>query len=126
VLAGGNPTSGVEEYETTSYPVGTLPDRNLDLADIYDAGLHSSPDGKIEYRGGALDGKLLMVRYSNGQDIQTFDVAANGALSNRSTGITGITGFGGFDQPLDLTEDVATGNIYVTELGGQRITLLRP
>ena len=50
-------------------------------------------------------------------------MAANGALSNRTTGITGLTGF---SQPLDLTEDIATGNLYVTELGASRITLLKP
>jgi hypothetical protein len=123
VLAGGNPTAGADPFQVDAYPVGTLPDANLDLAGMYDAGLHASADGVIEYRGGALDGKLLIVRYSDGQDIETFDVAPGGALSNRATGITGFTGF---SQPLDLTEDVATGNLYVTELGASRITLLRP
>jgi hypothetical protein len=103
--------------------VGTLPDRNFDLADTYDAGLHASADGAVEYVGGALDGKLLVVRYSDGQDIETFDVAPGGALSHRTTGIAGFTGF---TQPLDVTEDSATGNLYVTELGAGRITLLRP
>jgi hypothetical protein len=123
VLAGGNPTAGADPFEVTAYPVGTQRDANMDLAGTYDAGLHASADGAIEYRGGALDGKLLVVRYSSGQDIETFDVAANGALSNRTTGITGLTGF---SQPLDVTEDTATGNLYVTELGANRITLLRP
>jgi hypothetical protein len=89
--------------------------------------LHASADGAVEYQGpafgGALDGRLLVVRYSDGQDIETFDVASSGALSNRTTGITGMTGF---SQPLDVTEDVATGNLYVTELGAGRITLLKP
>ncbi|MFF5290278.1 Ig-like domain-containing protein [Paractinoplanes globisporus] len=123
VLAGGNPTAAADPFQVDAYPVGTLPDANLDLAGIYDAGLHASADGAIEYRGGVLDGKLLVVRYSDGQDIETFDVAASGALSNRTTGITGFTGF---SQPLDLTEDTATGNLYVTELGASRIALLRP
>jgi hypothetical protein len=123
VLAGGNPTAATDPFEVAAYPVGTRPDVNLDLAGTYDAGLHASADGAIEYRGGALDGKLLVVRYSSGQDIETFDVAADGTLSNRTTGLTGMTGF---CQPLDLTEDTATGNLYVTELGANRITLLRP
>ena len=127
VLAGGNPTAAVDPFEVSSYPVGTLPDRNYDLADVYDAGLHASADGALEYRGtafgGALDHKLLVVRYSDGQDIETFDVAATGALSHRTTGITGFTGF---SQPLDVTENAATGDLYVTELGANRITLLRP
>lgn len=123
VLAGGNPTAAADPFEVPAYPAGTAPDVNFDLADTYDAGLHASADGAIEYRGGALDGKLLVVRYSAGQDIETFDVAADGTLSNRTTGRTGMTGF---SQPLDLTEDTATGNLYVTELGANRITLLRP
>ncbi|MCA2215062.1 Ig-like domain-containing protein [Jidongwangia harbinensis] len=127
VLAGGNPTAGTDPFEVPAYPVGTLPDVAFDLAGTYDAGLHASANGVIEYRGsafgGALDGKLLVVRYSAGQDIQTFDVAASGALSNRTTGLTGLTGF---SQPLDVTEDLATGYLYVTELGANRITLLKP
>jgi hypothetical protein len=127
VLAGANPTARTDPFEITDYPVGTPPDRNLDLADMYDAGLHASADGAIEYRGnafgGALKGKLLVVRYSNGQDIETFDVASTGQLSNRTTGIVGFTGF---QQPLDLTEDTATGNLYVTEMGTLKIILLKP
>ncbi|WP_433718441.1 Ig-like domain-containing protein [Actinoplanes sp. CA-051413] len=123
VLAGGNPTAGTDPFQVGAYPAGTLPDPNFDLAGTYDAGLHASANGAIEYRGGALDGKLLVVRYSAGQDIETFDVAANGTLSNRTTGITGLTGF---SQPLDVTQDVSTGNLYVTELGASRITLLKP
>jgi Bacterial Ig-like domain len=127
VLAGGNPTSGADPFQVGDYPAGTLPDRNLDLAGIHDAGLHASADGAIEYRsntfGGVLRGKLLVVRYSNGQDIETFDVAADGRLSNRTAGISGLTGF---QQPLDLTEDLANGNLYVTELGTSKIKLLRP
>ena len=39
---------------------------------------------------------------------------------------TGIQGFTQFVNPVDLTEDLSTGNLYVAELGGKRITLLRP
>ncbi|MBB5958034.1 glucose/arabinose dehydrogenase [Saccharothrix tamanrassetensis] len=126
VLAGGNPTGGTDPFQVGAYPVGTLPDRNFDLAGTYDAGLHASADGVIEYRGtafgGRLDGKLLVVRYSSGQDIQTFDVGASGGLSNRTTGIAGLTGF---SQPLDLVQHPGSGHLYVTELGAGRITLLR-
>ncbi|MFJ9038510.1 Ig-like domain-containing protein [Streptomyces sp. NPDC102406] len=127
VLAGGNPTSGTTPFEVTAYPVGTAPDRNLDAAGMYDAGLHASADGVVEYRGdafgGALKGKLLVVRYSSGQDIEVFGVDAQGGLSAPTVGITGFTGF---QQPLDVTEDRAKGTLYVTEQGASRITLLRP
>ena len=125
VLDNGNPTAASDPFQVNAYPVGTLPDRNYDLSGTYDAGLHASADGVIEYIGGELDGKLLVVRYSDGQDIETFDVAANGTLSNRTPG-SAIPGFSGFSQPLDLTEDVATGNLYVTQLGAGNIMLLRP
>lgn len=119
VLAGGNPTAGADPFQVDGYPAGTLPDANLDLAGMYDAGLHASADGAIEYRGGgALDGALLVVRYSDGQDIIAFDVSTTGALSSRRSIVAG------FSQPLDLTE--VNANLYVTELGGSRITLLRP
>jgi hypothetical protein len=123
VLAGGNPTAAADPFEVGAYPAGTAPDANLNLAGIFDAGLHASANGAIEYRGGTLDGKLLVVRYSAGQDIETFDVSPSGALSGRTTGITGFTGF---SQPLDVTQDQATGFLYVTELGASRITLLKP
>jgi hypothetical protein len=124
VLDNGNPTAATDPFQVSAYPVGTQPDRNYDLADVYDAGLHASADGVIEYQhAGPLQGKILIVRYSSGQDIETFDVAASGALSNRTTGITGFTGF---NQPLDLTQQPGTGNLYVAELGGQKLSLLRP
>jgi hypothetical protein len=126
-LDNGNPTAGVDPFEVTAYPVGTLADPNYDLADVYDAGLHASADGAIEYKGtdfgGVLNHRLLVVRYSDGEDIETFDVAASGALSNRTVGINGFTGL---QSPLDLAEDNATGDLYVTELATGDIKLLRP
>ncbi|WP_141015148.1 putative Ig domain-containing protein [Nocardioides sambongensis] len=117
VLNNGNPTSGADRFENSKYPVGTQPDPNYDLAGVYNAGLHASANGVIEYRGGAfggaLDGKLLYLRYSSGSDIVSFDVAADGTLSNQTFGVTGSTNM---QAPLDLTEDLGTGNIYVAEL----------
>jgi hypothetical protein len=40
--------------------------------------------------------------------------------------IAGIDGFTGFTDPLDVLQDPKTGNLYVAEYGGRRITLLRP
>ena len=72
VLDGGNPTSGTDSRSSPQYPVGTQPDPNYRGA-AYDFGQHHSPDGVIEYQGnafgGALDGKLLVVRYSGGDDV---------------------------------------------------------
>ena len=129
ILNAGNPNNftGDPAFKVNAYPSGQQADPNYDLGGVYNAGLHASANGVIEYKGnafgGALKGKLVVVRYSANQDLETFDVASGGALSNRTTGITGFTNF---NQPLDVTEDNSTGNLYVTELGGQKITLLRP
>ena len=39
---------------------------------------------------------------------------------------TGIPGMSGFANPLDIVEDPQNGNLYVTEHGAGRITLMRP
>ena len=134
ILNAGNPTgyTGNPLFKVDAYPLGQLPDPNYDLAGVYDAGLHASANGSIEYKntsafGGKFAGKLVVVRYSANQEIVAFDVAADGSLSRA---ITGITGFTGLRQPLDVVEDVATGNLYVTELtndfSATRIVLLKP
>ena len=128
VFNGGNPTSAADPFETTAYPVGVAPDRNYRAADVFDAGLHASANGVVEYQGtafgGALTGKLVVVRYSAGQDLMVLDPGGvNGTIVSRTLG---VTGFKGFNQPLDIAQHVSSGNLYVTELGGQRITRLVP
>jgi glucose/arabinose dehydrogenase len=124
VLNGGNPTAGTDRFEVTDYPVGIRPDPNWRPA-VFDFGAHRSPDGVIEYRGpafgGALDHKLLVVRYSAGDDIIALKIASDGSVSPAA----GVSGMSGLNDPVDLVEDPSTGNLYVSELGAQRITLLR-
>jgi Bacterial Ig-like domain len=125
---GGNPTSGSDPWQEPNYTVGVQPDRNFRADDVYDAGLHASADGTIEYKsdvfGSALKGKLLVIRFSAGKDIAVMDPSGpNGKIVST---ILGVTGFTGFNNPLDLVQDPATGYIWVSELGGSRITLLRP
>ena len=126
VLNGGNPTSGADPSQVDAYPVGTLPDRNWRGA-AFDFGQHYSPDGIIEYKsnvfGGALTGKLLVVRYSGGDDIIVLTPGVNGDIINSQTGIVGFTGF---VDPLDITENTTNGFLYVAEYGGQKLTLLKP
>jgi DNA-binding beta-propeller fold protein YncE len=69
-------------------------------------------------------GKLLVARFSGGDDIIVLTIDP-GTLNISSTQ-TGITGFTGFSDPLDLALDDATGNVYVAEHAGRKITLLRP
>ena len=130
VLNGGNPTPSVDPAEVDDYPIGTKPDANW-RGYSFDFQNNKSPDGAIEYKSntfnGALKGKLLIVRYSQHDDIITLSPGGPKNDIVRSIDGTSIEGFSGFIDPLDLTEDVRTGNIYVSEYGGDgRIVLLRP
>ena len=129
VLNGGNPSSGADPGQVNEYPVTTQPDRNWRGA-AFDFGLNFSPDGVIEYKyggfGGSLVGRLLVVRFSAGDDIMVLQPGAGGNIvSSNAT----IASFDGFDDPLDLVENTANGNLYVSQFdrsGGQgKITLLR-
>ena len=142
VLNGGNPTAARDPFEYAGYPVGTAPDPRYDLAGTFDAGLHASADGALEYRSrvfaGALRGTVLYTRFSQSGDVVvvTPDKATKDITGPRVTGIPGLTGFTG---PLDITEDTradggtgaGNGNLYVASLAqndasDSRITLLRP
>lgn len=124
ILNGGNPSSSKDAVEVPQYPTGTLPDRNWRGA-AFDFGLHRSADGVVEYTsgafGGELRGKLLVTRYAADDDIIALALGADGKASE-----VGISGLTGFRDPLDITEDPANGNLYVTEFDAERITLLRP
>ena len=131
-MNGGNPSSGADAAELTQYPVGTQPDRNWRGA-AFDFGQHQSPDGIIESQSGAFDGallgKLLIARFSGGDDIIVLTPGSDGEIIRSQTG---IAGFGGFNNPLDLVETPWNGFIYVAEYGdqtttaGAKLTLLRP
>lgn len=127
VAYGGNPTNSRDTDETAQYPVGTQPDRNYRGAS-YNFGKHYSPNGVIEYKSnvfnGALKGKLLVVRYSGGDDIIV--LAPGGANQDIVDAQVGNQGMSGFNDPLDIIENTANGQLYVTELAGKKITLLRP
>jgi glucose/arabinose dehydrogenase len=126
VLEGGNPTAGIDVAEVPEYPVGTMPDRNWQLPAL-DFGKNVSPNGMIEYAsdafGGALKGKILVVRYSGGDDVVALTVGEGGAITEVTVGIDGLRQF---LDPLDLTQDPETGRIYVAEYKGQKLTLVRP
>lgn len=127
VLDGGNPTAGVDPFEITQYPVGTQPDPNYRGATAYSLGAHRSPDGIIEYQdhsfGGRLQGTLMVAEESAGGDIVVLTRDASGNIVSAQRGIPGLTGF---QNPVNLAEDPNTGNLYVAELGGMKLTLLRP
>jgi glucose/arabinose dehydrogenase len=126
VLNGGNPTPGPDPAEVPQYPAGTAPDPHYVPA-AYDFGTHVSPNGIIEYRsnafGGRLAGKVLVCRYNVGGDVLCLSLDGAGNVRGAHAG---IPGFSGLTNPLDLADDPATGAVYVSEYGRQRITLLRP
>ncbi|SDL32502.1 Putative Ig domain-containing protein [Catalinimonas alkaloidigena] len=113
--------------DVPAYPFGTAPDPNYRGA-AYDFGFNVSPNGVIEYKsnaeGGKLKGAILVVRYSGGDDIVA--MLPNGTSGNIGSSRIGIPGFNGFSDPLDLVEDTRNGNIYVSEYGSSKITLLKP
>jgi glucose/arabinose dehydrogenase len=122
VLNGGNPTAARDPLEVSKYPVGTQPDRNW-RKPAFDFGTSVSPNGMIEYKGaGELNGKMMITRL-NGNDIIVVSLDQNGDVAETITGIAGMTNF---KEPLGLTEDESTGNIYVAEYFGQNLSLLRP
>ena len=127
VLNGGNPTQAGDPEEVGAYPVGTKPDPRFRPA-IYSFGKNLSPTGVIEYRNsaafnGLLQGRMLVCRYSGGDDILVLALGGGGEVTEA---ISGIDGFTRLMDPLDLAEDPATGNLYVSEFQPKRLTLLRP
>ena len=137
VLLGGNPTPGMDPEEVASgpdggfYPVGVNPEPNW-RRPVYNFSRNRSPDGAIEVKsrvfGGALKGRLLVVEYSAGDDILAIPIPPNGGLIDRA-GVIQVAS--GLSDPVDLAEDVSTGNLYVAQLveggrDGGAIVLLRP
>ncbi|HEX8916632.1 MAG TPA: Ig-like domain-containing protein [Humisphaera sp.] len=123
VMMGGNPTAGPDADEIPAYPVGTKPDPAW-RAPAATFGRNLAPCGIIEYRapGSPLDGALLVCRYSGGKDVVAMVPAADGSIAEMITGIDGLTRLA---DPLDLVQHPATGHLYVAEMGGKRITLVR-
>jgi hypothetical protein len=81
----------------------------------------------IEFKGtqfgGALDGTILVTRYSDGKDVLVLRLDEHAQVIETIAGIDGLTGF---IDPLDILQDAKRGNLYVAEYGGRKITLLRP
>jgi hypothetical protein len=137
VLNGGNPTVGVDPDEVAAsdggvgYPVGVLPDKAW-KGSVYNFSRNRSPDGALESKGpafgGALRGYLFVVEYSAGDDVLALPIPATGGPINRG-GVLQVAS--GLTDPVDIAEDVASGNLYVAQLvegglDGGAIVLLRP
>jgi hypothetical protein len=147
---GGNVATNVATApdQIREYRSGVQPDPNY-RGFAFDFGLNPSTNGVIEYQSdifdGALQGKLLVVRFALGNDLVVMTPGANGAIVETQEGLPGLSGF---LDPLALTENPANGHLYVSEFNRQvsglsvegeasflelaqagsspRITLLRP
>ncbi|PSR54647.1 hypothetical protein AHMF7605_14585 [Adhaeribacter arboris] len=135
IMNGGNPTSNTDPGELVGYPVGTPTEPNY-RGFIYNFGLNISPNGAIEYRsnafGGKLKGKMLVCRFSGGDDLIVLAPSASNPNTITATEGIKVPGFRRpFSNPLDVIEDVKTGNLYLSEYydgngdGQPRITLLK-
>ncbi|WP_347160005.1 Ig-like domain-containing protein [Pontibacter chitinilyticus] len=143
IMNGGNPTSREDPGEVVwttdgvnyGYPVGTPTEPNY-RGWTYDFGLNISPNGSIEYKsnafGGKLQGKLMVCRFSGGDDIIILEPGTTTPEIIKATEGIKVPGLRRpFANPLDVIEDVTTGNLYLSEYydgngdGQPRITLLK-
>ncbi len=113
--------------DVVGYPNNVTPDPNYrGIAFNFD--YNKSPNGVIEYKsdaeGGNLKGVILVCRYSGGSDI--IALVPNGPNGDILTTKIGIPGFSGFQDPLDITEDLVNGNLYVADFATESIVLLKP
>jgi hypothetical protein len=119
--------------DNPAYSPKIKPDMNYRGA-AFDFGFNKSPNGVIEYRSnsfnGVLKGKLLICRFSGGGDIMVLEPGSIKRLhlvdnnkdsiydivrSSSGSGNYGLQGMVGFANPLDITEDIINGNLYVSE-----------
>jgi hypothetical protein len=134
ILNGGNPTSGVDTNETDEYVVGTNPDSNYQIDDAYSLGTNRSPNGAIEYTsnifGATLNGSLLFVEYSGGDDIRWVSLDEDGNVSTDNV-LRDVDGnVIRYVDPLDIIENPVTGQLYLMTLnrstGESQIVRLDP
>jgi glucose/arabinose dehydrogenase len=122
VLAGGNPTAGVDPFEITDYPVGTKPEAGFAAELMYPLWQHggTSPNGMIEYLPSfphPLRNSLVCCFYSAG-DIAVMPLGADG-MPTLVAKLRGPNGKLRLGSPLDITMDPASGILYVADFGLQ-------
>ncbi|CAH0999302.1 hypothetical protein LEM8419_00600 [Neolewinella maritima] len=134
---GGRPYSGLPGQAESSYtdvrkyPSTLGQDANY-LEVAYDFGKNKSPNGAIEYRSNAFDGKLqgmlMVVRFSGQDDIIVMQPGNNSGDVVQA--YQDVPGLQNLDDPLDVVEDPRTGNLYMAQYdraGGtkQQLMLMR-
>jgi hypothetical protein len=119
IAHGGNPTAGPDPNEVSSYPVGVQPDPRYRPEQAYDLDFHWSPNGAVEYRGArpgsALEGALIVVNFSKGNNLRAFTFDGTGAVAAdftlRDPEGAEIT----YSDPLDVIEGPG-GRLYLSTL----------
>jgi glucose/arabinose dehydrogenase len=130
ILHGGGAAN--DSTDVPEYPSSVQADPNY-RGFAYDFGKNISPNGAIEYSGNAfgdLQGRLLVTRYSQGDDVVAVSFDSSG---NASSEAASIVPPGSFVDPIEIAEDPNTGYLYVSsydelsqDAAGAGITLLRP
>ena len=117
--------------DVAKYPTDLGPDPNY-LEVAFDFGLNKSPNGAIEYRSNAFNGKLkgmlMVVRFSGQDDILVMQPGNNSGDILQS--FPDVPGLQGLDDPLEVVEDPRTGNLYAAQYDrdqnvNQQLLLLR-
>lgn len=135
VLSGGS-TGDAFGQGGSKYGPNVAPDPNF-RGYAYDFEFNKSPNGVIEYQsetfGGQLKNRLVVVRFSNNNDLIFLQPdSATGEILGAQTQLgipdvpnTTMSGVGGFHDPLEIIEDPTNGNLYVNQYdrGGNRQTL---
>lgn len=122
VLNGGNPTKDEDPFEIADYPVGTMPEDGFAPELMYPIWRWggTSPNGMIEYRPPMehpLASAILCCFYSAG-DVAAMVLGDDG-MPVQVAKLRGERGKLQFTGPLDITQDTATGSLYVSDFGKQ-------
>jgi len=93
-------------------------------------GVHSSPTGTIEYKsdvlGGKLKGMLMVARFNMYGDLALIKIDENTQKITQHYDGAKI-GLGNINAPLDVVEDIRTGNLYISQYGtNANIKLFKP
>jgi hypothetical protein len=121
VLPGGNPTEQPDPFEISDYPVGTPPDGGFApelMFPIWQFG-GTSPNGGLVYDSPKhpLHRHLIWCFYSSG-DIAVMPLGADD-LPTTVEKLRTPSGKLQLSGPLDIAQDLRTGNLYVAAFGKQ-------
>jgi hypothetical protein len=121
VLLGGNPTTGVDPWEVSEYPVGIEPDPNFNPDNLIfnlKAIDGTSANGCAEYTlPGPLHGRLLICFYEGTHTIHTFAFNTDGtSVTDNRPLLDENKETLKFAHPLDIAVH-PSGRIYVADFG---------